>query len=880
MTEESRSALCKVILKNKDLFAWTPSDMPGVDPEVMCHKLSVCTEARPIAQRKRKMGTERKLAVETEVAKLLDAGFIREVHYTTWLANVVMVKKSNGKWRMCTDYTSLNKACPKDAYPLPNIDRLVDGASGHGVLSFLDAYSGYNQIPMHPRDEEKTAFITDSANYCYQVMPFGLKNAGATYQRLMNKVFQRQIGKNMEVYVDDMVVKSRNIDWHVTDLSEVFQQLRKYDMRLNPEKCVFGVSGGKFLGFMLSARGIEANPDKCMAIVNMISPQNLKQVQQLAGRLTALSRFLPCLAEITKPMVGLLRKAKKFEWSVECEEAFRTLKERLGSPPILSKPDPEVPIVVYLCVSNDTISTVLIQEKEGQQPIYFISRMLQEAETRYQLLEKVALGLVHTARPLRQYFQSHQIVVRTDCPIAKVLRKPELAGRMMAWSIELSEFDIGFQPRGPIRSQYLVDFINELQPRGCFVNDLWTIHVDGSSNNQGSGAAAKKLRTQAARYIVVGGELYRRGFSVPLLKCVDKEQANYILREMHEGICGFHSGGRTLATKVLRAGYYWPTLREDCVKFVKHYVSCQRHGNLIHASAEELHGISSPWPFAMWGMDILGPFPIAKGQCKFLLVAVDYFTKWVEAEPLASITTANVQKFLWKNIITRFGIPYALVTDNGLQFTDQKLNRFIQDLGIKHRFTSVEHPQANGQAEAANKVILGELKKRLGDAKGAWAEELLEVLWAYRCTPQSTTKETPFRLTYGTDAMIPVEVGEPSFRRQYFDENTNDISLRAEVDMVDEVRVRTEIIAEACKQRMARRFNSNLIKRSFKEGDLVWRVQGSARRNSKEGKLAANWDGPFRVRHSLENGAYKLEELSGKVIPRTWNASHLKTYYS
>nr|KYP73705.1 Transposon Ty3-I Gag-Pol polyprotein [Cajanus cajan] len=151
-----------------------------------------------------------------------------------------MVKKPSGKWRMCTDYTNLNKACPKDAYPLPNIDRLVDGASGHKVLTFLDAYSGYNQIPMHLRDEEKTAFITDSANYCYQVMPFGLKNAGATYQRLMNQVFRHQLGRNMEVYVDDMVVKSGDLTKHVADLSEVFQQLRRYDMRLNPEKCVFG----------------------------------------------------------------------------------------------------------------------------------------------------------------------------------------------------------------------------------------------------------------------------------------------------------------------------------------------------------------------------------------------------------------------------------------------------------------------------------------------------------------------------------------------------------------------------------------------------------------------------------------------------------------
>ncbi|XP_020233796.1 uncharacterized protein LOC109813916 [Cajanus cajan] len=488
ISEEDRVTLGRIVMKNKDLFAWTPSDMPGIDPSVMCHKLSICPEARPIAQRKRKMGTDQKFAVETEVAKLLEAKFIQEVHYTTWLTNVVMVKKPNGKWRICTDYTNLNKACPKDAYPLPNIDRLVDGASGHRILTFLDAYSGYNQIRMHPRDEEKTAFITDSANYCYQVIPFGLKNAGATYQRLMNKVFRHQLGRSMEVYVDDMVVKSHDISNHVADLSEVFQQLRRYDMRLNLEKCVFGVSGGKFLGFMLSARGIEANPDKCMAIVNMVSPQNLKEVQKLAGRLTALSRFLPCLAELAKPIVGLLRKVNKFEWSIECEEAFQTLKERLGSPPILSKPDPEVPMVVYLCVSNDAISAILIQEKEGQQPIYFISRMLQEAETRYQLLEKVALGLVHTARRLRQYFQSHRVVIRTDCPIAKVLRKPELAGRMMAWSIELSEFDISFEPRGSIKSQYLVDFVNELQPKGQFVSDLWTMHVDGSSNNQGSGA--------------------------------------------------------------------------------------------------------------------------------------------------------------------------------------------------------------------------------------------------------------------------------------------------------------------------------------------------------------------------------------------------------
>nr|KYP67764.1 Transposon Ty3-I Gag-Pol polyprotein [Cajanus cajan] len=272
------------------------------------------------------MGTKRKIAVESEVAKLLQARFIWEVQYTTWLANVVMVKKPNGKWRMCTDYTNLNKACPKDAYPLPNIDRLVDGASGHKLLTFLDAYSGYNQIRMHPQDEVKMTFITESANYCYRVMSFGLKNVGTTYQRLMDKVFKYHIGKNLEVYVDDMVVKSNDLGTHKDDLIEVFQQLWKHDMRLNPEKCIFGIARGKFLGFMLSTKGIEANPDKCQAVVRMRSLRNIKEVQQLSGRQTSLSRFLPCLAETAKPIIRLLKKVSKFNWMTECEEAFKTLK--------------------------------------------------------------------------------------------------------------------------------------------------------------------------------------------------------------------------------------------------------------------------------------------------------------------------------------------------------------------------------------------------------------------------------------------------------------------------------------------------------------------------------------------------------------------------
>ncbi|RDX88229.1 hypothetical protein CR513_30207, partial [Mucuna pruriens] len=313
--------------------------MPGLDPRFMCHQLSVKPGSKPITQKKRKQGEEKRAAVKEEVGKLLAPGFIREVQYPTWLANVVMVRKANGRWRMCTDYTDLNKACPKDPYPLPSIDRLVDGVSGQALLSFMDAYSGYNQIRMHPDDEEKTAFITEAGAFCYKVMPFGLKNAGATYQRLMDKVFKEIIGKDMEVYVDDMVVKSSRTETHFHTLEQVFAILRRNQLRLNPEKCSFGVKAGKFLGFMLTKRGIEENPDKCQAIIDMRSPRNLKEVQQLTGKMTALSRFIPRSAETALPIFGALKKGR-FAWTDECEEAFQHLKATLSAPPILTRPTP------------------------------------------------------------------------------------------------------------------------------------------------------------------------------------------------------------------------------------------------------------------------------------------------------------------------------------------------------------------------------------------------------------------------------------------------------------------------------------------------------------------------------------------------------------
>ena len=236
------------------------------------------------------------------------------------------------------DFTDLNKAWQKDSYPLPSIDALVDSASGCQLMSFLDAFSGYNQIRMHPMDECKTAFMTERSCYCYKVMPFGLKNTEATYLRLMDRVLSPMLGRNVQAYVDDMVVNSREKEQHVTDMEELFATIAKYRLKLNPEKCIFGVEARKFLGFLLTERGIEANPEKCAAIMAMRSPASVKEVQQLTGRLAALSRFMFARGEKGHPYFQCLKRNSRFVWTKECEEAFIKLKGYLASPPVLCKP--------------------------------------------------------------------------------------------------------------------------------------------------------------------------------------------------------------------------------------------------------------------------------------------------------------------------------------------------------------------------------------------------------------------------------------------------------------------------------------------------------------------------------------------------------------
>jgi hypothetical protein len=375
------------------------------------------------------------------------------------------------------------------------------------------------------------------------------------------------------------------------------------------------------------------------------------------------------------------------------------------------------------------------------------------------------------------------------------------------------------------------------------------------------------------------GTLYKKGFSLPYLRCLAPDEDNYVMREIHEGICGNHSGARALQRKIVRAGYYWPSMQADASRFVQHCDKCQRFANLLNSPPEVLVPMTAPWPFTQWGLDIMGPFPTGRRQLKFLVVAIDYFTKWVEAEPLATITEKNIQNFVWKAIIRRFGIPRVLVSDNGKQFDNPRFRQFSQELSIHNHYSSPGHPQANGQVEVTNRSLLKLIKTRLEGAKGLWPEELPSILWAYRTTVRIPTGETPFRMTFGSEAVVPVEIGLTTLRTSAYDDQQNEEQLRLNLDLIDEVRETAEARMKTYQEKMARHYNSKVKPKQLLIGDLVLRKVTLATRNPSEGKLGPNWEGPYKVIEVRRPGTYHLEDMNGRQLPHPWNAEHLRKYY-
>nr|XP_027189418.1 uncharacterized protein LOC113786262 [Cicer arietinum] len=1072
MKESEREKLVKLLIDYVDVFAWSYQDMPGLDTNIVEHKLPLKPEYTPIKQKLRRMRPDMSLKIREEVKKQFDAGFLAVAKYPQWVANIVPVPKKDGKVRMCVDYRDLNKASPKDDFPLPHIDVLVDSTAQYSLFSFMDGFSGYNQIKMAPEDMEKTTFITQWGTFCYKVMPFGLKNAGATYQRAMVTLFHDMMHKEIEVYVDDMIAKSRTEEDHVVNLQKLFERLRKFKLRLNPAKCTFGVRSGKLLGFIVSQKGIEVDPDKVRAIQEMPAPRTEKEVRGFLGRLNYIARFISHLTATCEPIFKLLRKDQKVEWNENCQKAFEKIKQYLSKPPILVPPVPGKPLIMYLTVLDESMGCVLGQHDESgrkEHAIYYLSKKFTSCETRYSLLERTCCALAWAARRLRQYMLCHTtwLVSKMD-PIKYIFEKPALTGRIARWQMLLSEYDLVYVTQKSIKGSALAEYlahqpVEDYQSMQCEFPDedimnlveeiessdkeKWRLVFDGASNALGHGIGAilispenqftpftarlcfdctnniaeyeacvmgikaaiesnvkflevygdsllvihqtkgdwetrdsklipyhthikelteqfekitfhhipreenqladalatlssmfkittnqdvpvikiqqrdkpayclsieeeldgkpwfydiksyvknkeyplgisendkRVLRRLSMNFFLNGDVLYKRNHDMVLLRCVDKAEAGKIIQEVHEGSFGTHANGHTMARKILRAGYYWLTMESDCFSHVKKCHKCQIYADKIHVPPTSLNVLTSPWPFSMWGMDVIGLIePKASNGHRFILVAIDYFTKWVEAASYANVTRSVVVRFIKRELICRYGLPNKIITDNATNLNNKMMKELCDNFKIQHHNSSPYRPKMNGAVEAANKNIKKIIQKMVETYKD-WHEMLPFALHGYRTSVRTSTGATPFSLVYGMEAVLPIEVEIPSIKvlmETKLEEAEWVQSRYDQLNLIEEKRMIALCHGQLYQKRLKKAYEKKVRPREFREGELVLKKILPIKKDSR-GKWTPNYEGPYVVKKAFSGGALILAEMDGDELPLPVNSDAVKKYYA
>ena len=466
MRGTEKESYVKLLKEFSDVFAWNPTDLQGIPAELGEHHIDLVDGAIPVRQRQYRLNPKYSLMVKEEIDRLSEAGFIYPVNNSEWVSPIVVVPKKVGadgkvKIRVCQDFRKLNAATKKDYFPLPFTDIILDHVSGQECYSFLDGFSGYNQVSIRAEDQLKTTFTTEWGTFAFNRMPFGLCNAPGTFQRLMMDIFRDFLRYFLEVFIDDFAVFSKR-DQHLGFLKETFQRCRETGLKLHPGKCFMGMESGILLGHVVSRKGLEVDTDKVRAILALVAPTCVREIRGFLGCVGYYRRFIEGYAKQAIPLTELLKKEEEFVWTERRQKAFEDLKKTLVKAPVLSPPDWSREFHVTLDASGWCLGAILWQYKEEKQecPVYYASRQMSPAERKYTTTEREALAVVYACKKFRHYLLGYRIVFHTDHDSLKYLvNKPDLSGRIARWILLLQEFNYEVKVK-PGKANSNADFLS------------------------------------------------------------------------------------------------------------------------------------------------------------------------------------------------------------------------------------------------------------------------------------------------------------------------------------------------------------------------------------------------------------------------------------
>ncbi|UYV80895.1 K02A2.6-like, partial [Cordylochernes scorpioides] len=822
----------------------------------------------PTKQRPYRVAPRERQIIQDEVNKMEKLDIIQPSE-SPWASPVVLIRKKDGSWRFCVDYRRLNKITKKDVYPLPRIDDTLDCLRGARFYSSMDLQSGYWQIDVEESDREKTAFITPDGLYEFKVMPFGLCNAPATFERMIDNLLKGLKWTICLCYLDDIIVFSDGFEEHLRRLQLVLNCLKKAGLCLNSKKCKFGAKTITVLGHEVSENGIRPDQEKIRAVHDFATPRSLKEVRSFLGLSSYYRRFIPNYAHVAQPLNDLLKKDSAFNWNQEEQNAFEALKSALISEPALGHFDYSSPTEIHTDASNYGIGAVLVQIQKGKErAIAYASRTLNKAEKNYSTTERECLAIIWAINKFRPYVFGQPFTIVTDhhslCWLTN-LKDP--CGRLARWALRLQEFDVTVVYKSGRKHQD-ADCLSRspLEYSEDMEEDIPSIvTLQNFSEEQMNDQALRKIADQLQStpnntFVKIDNTVYRKNYDPmgkPWHLVVPRHLRQELLKNFHDSPTAGHLGFTKTYDRI-RKKYYWPGMYRTVRKYVAHCSDCQRRKHQPQLPSGHLQPIPVPEvAFEKVGMDLLGRFPTSEGGNRWIIVCTDYLTKYAITKALPTSESMEVAKFFIEDVILKHGAPRELITDRGRNFTSSMISDLNNQCRITHQKTTAYHPQTNGLTERLNKTIADMLSMYVDVNQKDWDRILPFVTFAYNTAKQESTGFIPFFLVHGREAETPLDVLFPKLLPED-DDFIQTLGARAE-----EARKLARIHSMRSQDSNKQRYDAHHRNIIYQPGDLVW-IFIPVRKVGYSEKLMRRYFGPYKVTRKISDVTYEVETFGNQ----------------